>query len=175
MFADKKMKIVVRCLEILILIVVLIGFLVIFSIASYFAWGGKIDGKIYELNDAALYIATTLAGFIMAFFANRMGIDLEAIGQRLRDEAKNEEEKKFKEYCENKKISFFYNKFYLKTGYLETKKTMGSIYMIVFFVVALTSIVTWVLAVSTPEVIKNVACISVSLFIGVAKNVLDTV
>lgn len=179
MYADKTMKIVVRCLEALILIVVMIGFLIIFSIASYFAWGGKIDGEIYELNDAALYIATTLAGFIMAFFANRMGVDLEAIGQRLRlrDKAddKADIEKSFKKHCEDNKILYFYDNFYNDLGYLETKKTIGSLYMIMFFVVALTAIVTWVVAESTPDVIKNVACISVSLFIGVAKNVLDTV
>jgi hypothetical protein len=175
LFMDKKMKIIVRCLETLILMVVLIGFLVIFSTASCLTWFGKTGAANKALNDTSLYIATALAGFMMAFFANRMGVDIEAISINIaRDNT--DEEKKFKKHCYNdKNQSLLYDRFYDNKGYLHTKQVIGSLYLVVFFVVALVSIITWVVSKATPDVIKNVACISVSLFIGIAKNVLDTV
>jgi len=59
---------------------------------------------------------------------------------------------------------------------MATKKVIGSIYLVVYFVVAVIAIVTWVYKpVITPPVIKTVASISVTMFISIAKGVLDTI
>ena len=215
--------IIVRALEVLTLLIVLIGFVGLFSAAIYRIWDYKenqeheqgLDGELeptkdvsvssdsdptdvpypppvdetdtgqdpadghvnMDLTEPAVYIATALSGFMMAFFANRMGIEPDA--NRAITQRKNAKkalgtraDNKFPE----KQIAKY---LYGKDNYQLTTKSIGSIYMVVYFVIALAAIVTWIYEPENPpnafDVIKNVASISVTMFIGIAKGVLDTI
>lgn len=125
------------------------------------------SGEKWFLTDTALYVATAISGFMMTFFANKMGITL--------DEVELNKERK-KAQAETRFISKLVTK-YLdgEATYTLTKKMIGSIYMLVFFVVAIAAIVTWVFHPEAESIIKNVASISVTMFIGIAKGVLDSI
>jgi len=163
------MKMIVRILEVLILLIVAVGFLVIFSIAVDQTWDYDPEGENFILNETTLYVATALSGFMMAFFSNRMGISLPAV------RALSPGEQGLVDRMGNTKFGQWLAK-HLISDYTATKKFIGSIYLIVYFVVAVIAIITWVYKPDiTPPVVKNVASISVTMFIGIAKGVLDTI
>ena len=163
------MKMIVRVLEVLILLIVVVGFLVIFCIAIDQTWDYDPEGENFILNETTLYVATALSGFMMAFSSNRMGINLPET------RVLSEGEQALVARMDNTKFGKWLAK-HLITNYMATKKVIGSIYLVVYFVVAVIAIVTWVYKpVITPPVIKTVASISVTMFISIAKGVLDTI
>jgi len=189
---------IVRALEVLTLIIVLVGFASLFSLAIYLTWDYEVDqapenlleevkdpdqdpgdeNKNWVLTDTALYIATALSGFIMTFFANRMGIKIDPTNEVTQNAEEDPVKKALKGKLFGKLIlKYLYDKDDEgRDNYLLTKKAIGAIYMIVYFVVAVAAIVTWAFKPEvTPNVVKNVASISVTMFISIAKGVLDTI
>jgi hypothetical protein len=163
------MKLIVRLLEVLILLLVVVGFLVIFCIAVNLTWDYDPEGENFVLNETTLYVATALSGFMMAFFSNKMGIDLPETPTL------SQGEENLVDRMENTKFGKWLAEHLIK-NYIATKKMVGSIYLIVYFIVAVIAIVTWVYRPDiTPPVLKNVASISVTMFISIAKGVLDTI
>lgn len=184
------MKNTVKALELIILIVVMIGFLVIFISEVSSAWkthralitsveeNNEIESETNEAykadknqSEAKLYIATAISAFMTAFFANKMGVEVPAP----EDEGNKKDEntkKSLKDRVEGikKKIKN------LIKNFDNTKVSIGSFYLIVYFIIALIAIITWAtIPDQTPAVVKNVASISVTMFIGIAKTVLDTI
>ena len=189
---------IVRALEVLTLIIVLVGFASLFSLAIYLTWDYEVDQAPenlleevkdpdqdpgdehinWVLTDTALYIATALSGFIMTFFANRMGIKIDPTNEVTQNAEEDPVKKALKGKLFGKLIlKYLYDKDDEgRDNYLLTKKAIGAIYMIVYFVVAVAAIVTWAFKPEvTPNVVKNVASISVTMFISIAKGVLDTI
>jgi len=130
-----------------------------------------------ELSDALLYVSTAIAGFMTAFFANKMGVEVPENGRDLRKEDVQIPKRTFKQKFTAwiKRVSDWIDRA-LCENIKKTKIIIGSIDLVVYFLVALTAIITWVSVPDvTPDIVKNVASISVTMFLGIAKGVLDTI
>jgi len=124
------------------------------------------------MNEFALYLATGAAGLIPSFFARMFGVE--------------EESDALAPPTWWQKVSHSLGEFFkfvgkIISGLADVEKynklitAIGAAYLIVYLVIAIVAIWTWAAIPDfTPELIKNTAVLSGTMFLGMAKKALDS-
>jgi len=174
------LKKTVRVIVFLVLVIFIVGFAVLFTSTIVRTWDASSkQGKEHvapQMSETTLYVATAIAGVMTSFFAAQMGVEEPEIrkDRTVADvsEIRVSFWKKFVDWVT--RLGKFLN-LALFMKYEQTMKLIGSVYLVIYFLLAVAAIVTWIAVPEvTPPLIKNVASISLTMFISIVKLALDS-